>query len=83
MMTAWFVEQILLLINIYLLWTTFLIDYIADIVYNYLYYILLDNKMDDDIDNPKVKGLDSEEEINYDEIDLEKNDEEDQLVDKQ
>ena len=39
--------------------------------------------MDDDIDNPKVKGLDSEEEINYDEIDLEKNDEEDQLVDKQ
>lgn len=39
--------------------------------------------MDDDIDNPKVKGLDSDEEINYDEIDLEKDDEDEQLVDKQ
>lgn len=38
--------------------------------------------MEDNIDDPKVQGLDSEEEINYDEIDLEKDDEEDQLVNK-
>ena len=39
--------------------------------------------MEDNIDDPKVQGLDSQEDIDYDQIDLEKDDEDEQLVDKQ